>query len=107
MFNLNEYMKNNNSGGEYPLVKRIMCNDGFNFSAQASKFAYCSPRMNHEEGIVYNSVEVGFPSEKPDLIMEYCETPSEPTETVYGYVPVKIVEQLVELHGGFKCVHEL
>ena len=32
--------------------------------------------------------------------MAYCEIPETPTETVYGYVPVGIVEALIESHGG-------
>jgi hypothetical protein len=36
----------------------ITCTDGFSMSVQASKFHYCSPRMDHAEA--YTSVEVGF-----------------------------------------------
>lgn len=32
--------------------------------------------------------------------MAYAENPDEPCDTVYGYVPVEIVCQLVEKHGG-------
>jgi len=32
--------------------------------------------------------------------MSYVENEVNPTETVYGYVPVVLVEMLIDLHGG-------
>lgn len=37
---------------------------------------------------------------KDDLIMEYAENESNPTKTVYGWVPIEVAERLVEKHGG-------
>jgi hypothetical protein len=34
--------------------------------------------------------------------MEYAEDPDNPTNTVYGFVPIELVEQLIENHGGIK-----
>jgi hypothetical protein len=99
MFNLNEYMKNNR--GDFH-VKRIECADGFSMSVQGHYGVYSNPRRALQDGEEYNEVEVGFPSLEPELIMEYCENPDNPTGTVYGYVPVNLVEQLVDLHGGLK-----
>jgi hypothetical protein len=82
---------------EFPLAKRITCADGFSLSVQATHGAYCSPRQNIGP---WTAVEVGFPSAKPDLIMDYAEDTERPTETVYGYVPVELVLALIELHGG-------
>lgn len=73
----------------------------------------------------YTHVEVGFPSERPEPWachhradgQEWCDRTEEPltephgwecyaedgekpTETVYAYVPVLFVEQLIKLHGG-------
>lgn len=81
----------------YPLSKRITCKDGFSLSVQATYGAYCSPRTNVA---VWDEVEVGFPSTKPELIMDFVEDKEQPTETVYGYVPIGLVEELIELHGG-------
>lgn len=82
---------------DFPLAKRITCADGFSLSVQASHGAYCLPRRNVGPWI---KVEVGYPSAKPELIMEYAEQPETPTETVYGYVPTALVEALIALHGG-------
>lgn len=45
--------------------------------------------------------EVGFPNQREELLMPYAEDPKTPTETVYGYVPVTLVEQIIEKHGGW------
>ena len=34
--------------------------------------------------------------------MPYAEDRERPTDTVYGYVPVEIVERVIEKHGGIK-----
>ena len=33
---------------------------------------------------------------------EYAEDDWNYTETVYGYVPIEVVEKLIEKHGGIK-----
>lgn len=78
--------------------KRIVCQDGFSLSVQANQLAYCTPRNNHGP---YTKVEVGFPSAVPEGLWEYGENPENPTESVYGYVPIGLVEALIEQHGGF------
>lgn len=77
---------------------RLCCNDGFSISVQASEFHYCEPRRNGVQD--YESVELGFPSVEDELINEYAEDCMNYTETVYGYVPIEIVEKLIEKHGG-------
>ena len=85
------------NGRSFPIAKRITCNDGFSLSVQATHGAYCSPRTNIA---TWYSVEVGYPTKAPELIMDYAEDKEKPTDTVYGYVPIGLVEQLIELHGG-------
>lgn len=81
----------------FPISKRITCVDGFSLSVQATHGAYCRPRDNIGP---WYQVEVGFPSAKPDLIFDYAEDQDNPTQTVYGYVPIGMVQQLIDLHGG-------
>lgn len=81
-----------------PVVHPMRCKDGFEVSVQASSIHYCVPRSNNAHP--YKAFELGYPSEKDDLIMEYAEDPENPTGTVYAYVPVEVVEKLVEKHGG-------
>lgn len=135
-FNLNYWLKETinviSVGTEhfYQEVRpRIVCNDGYSVSVQASEHMYCEPRYTqwqNEDGwqvingnyyasseiprnfetdhfTPYESVELGFPSEPDELIYEYAEG-DKYIDMVYGYVPVNVVEQLVEKHGGFKGV---
>ena len=78
--------------------KPITCKDGFSVSIQASSTSYCEPRV--DEAFVYNSVELGFPSAEDDLIMQYAEDPYRPCDTVYGWVPIEVVNLLIAKHGG-------
>ena len=78
--------------------RMVVCADGFKMSVQAHAGAYCSPRINGADR--YEEVEVGFPSHVEDLIMGYAEEPDSPTQTVYAYVPVQVVTNVLAKHGG-------
>lgn len=80
---------------------RLYCNDGYSISVQASAFHYCKPRLDGIQD--YESVELGFPSTEDELINEYAEDDSDYTKTVYGYVPIEIIEELINKHGGIKA----
>lgn len=67
---------------------------------QASSFHYCRPRLDGVQN--YESVELGFPSKEDELINDYAEDDSDYTHSVYGYVPIEIVEKLIEKHGGIR-----
>ena len=82
---------------------RITCKDGFSISVQGSSFSYATPRVDNPPN-GYTHVECGFPSTTPKTkelreFAELCGT-DDYTETVYGYVPVEIVEAELEAHGG-------
>ena len=79
------------------LNKTVLCADGFRMSVQASSGNYCTPRISNAKR--YDTVEVGFPSEKEPLLMEYADT-TEWTDTVYGFVPVQVVTNIIAKHGG-------
>ena len=76
---------------------KIVCYDGFEVSVQASASHYCGPRDNFGP---YIEVELGFPLEPVEAWMDYAENPDRPTGTVYGYVPIELVEAVLEAHGG-------
>ncbi len=110
-----------------PLVRpRIKCADGFNISAQANGYTYCEPRVTQYEhdghweievldrfGIYptgefesksaftpYDMIELGFPSEEEPDILDYIDGSNDPTNEVYGYVPVDVVDKVLKKHGG-------
>ena len=89
--------------GSYSMQKcrpRVVCADGFSMSVQASGATYCSPRETGD--IEYSAVEIGYPSEKVDEFMEWAEDEERPTDTVYGYVPIEVVDAVIAKHGGVK-----
>jgi len=67
-------------------------------SVQAHKHAYCTPQS--QDAAYYSEVEIGFPSAREELLMDYCEEPQNPLDTVYAYVPVATVTNVIAKHGG-------
>tara|TARA_B110000438_G_scaffold285610_1_gene315889 strand:- start:41 stop:301 length:261 start_codon:yes stop_codon:yes gene_type:complete len=67
-------------------------------SVQAHEGSYCTPRVNNAD--FYTEAEVGFPSERESMLMEYCESPDTPTDTVYGWVPRQVIINVIAKHGG-------
>ena len=119
---INEFIKNNLKVkvlNEDPLMKHIMtssklphivCTDGFTMSVQVGYSLYSTPKKVAKR---YSNVEIGYPSEHEPLIEEYadCYTFEELdidfTNTVYGYVPVKIVDKVLKKHGGIDMTETL
>lgn len=90
-----------NEVGDYILDDirpRVHCVDGFTMSVQASRHHYSDPRSNDGP---YMEVEVGFPSSAEDLLTPYAEDADDLTGTVYGFVPIEIVQRVIDKHGGF------
>lgn len=77
---------------------RVVCTDGFSISVQASEDHHCEPRENFLKR--YYTVEIGYPSEEEPLLIDYAEDPEKPTGTIYGYVPVELVDKVLWKHGG-------
>ena len=75
----------------------VICEDGFKMSVQASETHYCEPKGFADE---YTEVEIGFPNRNEELLMDYCEDFENLCGTVYGYVPVELVDRVIEKHGG-------
>lgn len=81
-----------------PPMPRIVCADGFSLSVQAGAMAYSTPR---QDGLLqYDAVEVGFPSARVPELLAYAEDLEEPTQTIYPYVPVDLVNAIILSHGG-------
>lgn len=76
----------------------IVCNDGFTMSVQGGQYLYSNPRGGT---IDFVEMEVGFPSEYEELISGYSEG-DDYTLTVYPYVPVELIIEVIQKHGGMK-----
>ena len=122
--NINEFIKNNLKvkvlyEGEDSLMKHMMtssklphivCSDGFSMSVQVGSSLYSTPKKVSKR---YSAVEIGFPSEDESLIEKYAENLHDEdafvnsTNTVYPYVPVKVVNKVLKKHGGIDLTETL
>jgi len=84
---------------ESKLRRKIVCKDNFTMSVQASEYHHCAPKVDGID-ISYSHVEVGFPTDKEDLLIKYAEDSYDPTETVYAYVPAQTILDVIQKHGG-------
>jgi hypothetical protein len=75
----------------------VVCKDGFEMSVQAGQSLYSEPRDVADS---YEEAEVGFPSTEETLLTSYAEDSESLCDTVYGYVPCSIIDQVIEKHGG-------
>ena len=119
---INEFIKNNLKvkvlyEGEDSLMKHMMtssrlphivCSDGFEMSVQVGYSLYSEPKKVAKR---YSAVEIGYPSDHEPLIEKYAEIFSEDvpdyTDTVYPYVPVKVVDKVLKKHGGIDLTETL
>lgn len=82
---------------DYSTRPKIVCNDSFEMSVQASSGHYCEPRNLSD---YYSKMEIGFPSKIEPLILQYEEDSAAPKNTVYGWVPIDIIQSVIDNHGG-------
>ena len=121
---INEFIKNNLKVkvlNEDPLMRHMMtstrlphivCADGFEMSVQVGYSLYSKPKKVAKR---YSEVEIGFPSEHESLIEDYAETfykedgedVTDYTDSIYPYVPVKVVNQVLKKHGGIDITETL
>ena len=81
-----------------PLQKKIICRDGFSFTAQTSDIMYvCSPRDNKGP---YTSVEVGYPSWEEPLLTPFQDEGED--SQVFVMVPAQIIRKIVRGHCGLR-----
>lgn len=86
--------------GINPIKAPIYCKDGFSMSVQASYIHYCSPRKNTGP---WETFEVGFPTMLEPKLYPFMEMrDGEPTQSVYGWVPIKVLIQIIAWHGGLR-----
>ena len=118
---INEFIKNNLKVtvlNDDPLMKHMMtstrlphiiCVDGFRMSVQVGYSLYSKPKKVAKR---YSEVEIGYPSEHEPLLEKYVETIFETefidyTDSIYPYVPVKVVDKILKKHGGIDLTETL
>lgn len=98
MDKVNEYLRRTWNGDRLCIRPVTECADGFTISVQASEYHYCSPRITGANQ--YEKVELGFPNMEEPLIADYAEDSDDLIHTVYRYVPIEVVNKLIEKHSG-------
>jgi hypothetical protein len=80
---------------------QVYCNDGFNFSVICgARWHYADPEEK--------TVEIGFISEPQKELEPWIEGAyDDPTECVYPYVPVEVMEEVIDLHGGVNWIETI
>ena len=78
---------------------RLVLANGVSLSIQASGTHYCYPRETVPYS-QYTEFEVGYPSEEIEALMPYCDDCENPTETVYPYVPLEVLDAYIASVGG-------
>lgn len=97
---INAFLRNTRQVGFLGMMERrpvFEFADGTTISIQADAGVYCSPRNSTTE--YYECVECGFPSRPIEKLLEYAEEPEIPTGTVYPYVPVSVLNEIVQEKG--------
>lgn len=87
---------------EYGPRPRVELGDGISLSVQAGPGYYCEGVQGN-----YSSVEIGYPSAEISELMPYAEDASDPTETVYGHVPIELLEEIVKARGGLTIIEKI
>ena len=106
--NIDPLMKHLTTSSRLP---QIVCVEGFTMSVQVGYSLYSTPKKIAKR---YSAVEIGFPSDHEPLIEEWAEfSPFDEderpdyTDTVYPYVPVKVVNKVLKKHGGIDLTETL
>ena len=89
-----DYLKLDRYSNDYARYP-VICADGFTISIQHSNVHHCSKEDNN-----FNFLELGYPSRVCGSLMEYAENSDDPLETIYTYVPLELIEEIVKSHGG-------
>lgn len=77
----------------------IECADGSALSVQASRTHYCLPRTNTSP---YTHCEIGFPRMVGGMPETLEDEYGDGDGDIYGYVPIELVVDLINAHGGVK-----
>lgn len=80
------------------LFEELELNDGLSLSVQASDGHMCSPKETIKDNSEYEEVEVYSHGVYVNELIHFASE----TMFTYGYVPVELMEELIEKHGGIK-----
>lgn len=99
---VNRFLRNIPTDGYRPRPQFVL-KDGTKLSIQASEYTYCLPRINNASK--YEKVEVGFPTKVFPELLEYAEEPESPLNSVYPYVPVDVLNDIIDREKIEPCFY--
>jgi len=83
------------------MCPRIICYDGFTMSVQASAAHRCN--LSIDAFAPATTVEIGCLSQPVAEFAPYCEVVEDrPGHEIYTFVPVALVNEVIDQHGGVK-----
>lgn len=82
----------------------MVCTDGLSMSVQGHMGAYSEPRDDFSEQ--YTSVEIMASNDADEALNAYADYDFGDGRRIFAYVPVEIVGQVIERHGGL-CIAAL
>jgi hypothetical protein len=92
---LQKYRKQRN--GMQIVRPRVRCADGYTVSVQAGNRWNSEPQLDTGW---YSKVELGYPTAADEELRDYADEKRDLRGTVYGFVPVKLVDEVLTKHGG-------
>lgn len=78
--------------------KALVCASGLKLSVQAGQSNYCAPKNDDGPWTTVEVMVIKGPLLLPD------EWPDTGGDSVYGYVPVELVNREIEANGGIDCI---
>lgn len=91
----------NGTEREKRIFPAMVCADGFEMSVQGHWGGYCEPRGDFEPQ--YRSVEVSTAPQAEQLLVAHGGTDYDEF-SIYGYVPIELIEKIVVKHGGLQSL---
>ena len=85
------------NNGRLPLLAPMSAVAG-RMSVQAGQSNYSEPKDVADH---YSEAEVGYPSEEEYLLARYAEDEENLCDTVYGYVPCSVIDEVIEKANQF------
>lgn len=84
---------------QYFMCPRVYAKDGFNVSLQIHNGNYCTSENGYRKfGHTMEEVEYGYPSDYDEMFEPYAS--GEDITSSLGSIPVSVLEQIFEKHGG-------
>jgi hypothetical protein len=87
--------------GAFSRLPMVRCANGFTMSVQYGSGLYCSQYMT-DFPVEPKTCEVGFPSRCVKALEPYREGADKPTKSVYGWVPLAVIVEIIDANGGWE-----